>query len=160
MLTKGVTAYKRQLESNPMRTKMLTSATLFSLGDIICQKTEQALKGCKAKKQLKPSAPASEITQKPSSLLSQPSQHHWDKSRTLRQGTIAFFLLSPGLHLFLTKVMTKVTLKGYSRAASIGIRVGVHQACMMPFIQFTLLFASGMLMPANSMKQRVDTGKT
>ena len=130
MLAKGVTAYKRQLESNPMRTKMITSATLFSIGDVITQKTEQLLKDCKAKKQLpapKPTASMSVPT------LSQPT-FEWDKSRTIRQGTIAFLLLSPGLHLFLTRVMTKVVLPGCSKAANIGLRVSVHQACMMPFI--------------------------
>ena len=31
---------------------------------------------------------------------------------------------------------------------------------MMPFIQFTLLFASAMLQPADSFQQRLEAGKT
>ena len=69
-------------------------------------------------------------------------------------------MLSPGLHFFLTRVMTQCVLPGRSRAANIALRVGVHQACMMPFIQFTLLFTSGMLQPANSMRERYECGKT
>jgi hypothetical protein len=71
---------------------------------------------------------------------------------------IGGLLLSPGLHFFLTKVMTKVNFASLSRAANIGVRVSVHQACMMPFIQFTLLFASGAMQPADSMKARLDAG--
>jgi len=55
--------------------------------------------------------------------------------------------------------MTKVNFASLSRAANIGVRVSVHQACMMPFIQFTLLFASGAMQPADSMKARLDAGR-
>ena len=58
----------------------------------------------------------------------------WNKQRTLRQATIAGFLLSPGLHLFLTRVMVNVALPGYSQTANIVFRVAVHQACMMPYM--------------------------
>jgi len=44
MLRQGIDAYKRLLVSNPLVTKMTTSATLFALGDFICQKTEFSLK--------------------------------------------------------------------------------------------------------------------
>ena len=80
----------------------------------------------------------------------------WDIQRTIRQGTIGGLMLSPGLHLFLTRVMSRCVLTGYARATGIGLRVAIHQACMMPFIQFTLLFASGMMSPgAKGFKERV-----
>ena len=43
-LTKLSCAYKQQLEAHPLRTKMATSACLFSFGDFICQKSEAAYK--------------------------------------------------------------------------------------------------------------------
>jgi len=72
---------------------------------------------------------------------------------------IGGILLSPGLHLFLTGVMSKVTFPTLSRASNIAIRVGVHQACMMPFIQFTLLFVSAATQPAPTLSDRIEAGK-
>ena len=70
-------------------------------------------------------------------------------------------MLSPGLHFFLTRVMTRMVFPNFSRMAAIGMRVAIHQACMMPFIQFTLLFASGMMKPgAKNLQERFDAGKT
>ena len=69
-------------------------------------------------------------------------------------------MLSPGLHFFLTRVMSRVNFTSLSRFGNIGMRVAVHQACMMPFIQFTLLFASGVLEPAQSLRERIEAGQT
>ena len=43
-LSVPITAYKHQLEVHPLRTKMATSACLFSLADFICQKSEATMK--------------------------------------------------------------------------------------------------------------------
>ena len=51
--TKLSHAYKQQLTANPLRTKMATSACLFSFGDFICQKTESSYKKkCEQKREL------------------------------------------------------------------------------------------------------------
>ena len=146
MLTQGITkvgnAYSTSLKTNPLRTKMLTSACLFSMGDYLCQKAEQKCKPA-------PTLSTTTTTMAP----------EWDSGRTARQGLIGSVMLSPGLHFFLTRVMTKCVLPGRSQAANIALRVGVHQACMMPFIQFTLLFTSGMLQPANTLSERYECGK-
>ena len=148
MLKHGLTtfgcAYKQQLEAHPLRTKMATSACLFSFGDFICQKTEAAYK-CRCSTEKTKSDDF--ITTKKNlpfslSMLTQ----DWDMQRTMRQGVIGGLMLSPGLHFFLTRVSAKCVFPSLSRATGIGLRVAVHQACMMPFIQFTLLFASGMMM--------------
>ena len=60
------------------------------------------------------------------------------------------------------------TYPSFSRGVSgIGLRVALHQACMMPYIQFSLLFVSGMLMPGCpgqntnlNLRERVEAGKT
>ena len=70
-------------------------------------------------------------------------------------------MLSPGLHFFLTRVMSKCVFPTLSHATGIGLRVAVHQACMMPFFQFTLLFVSGMMQSGNrTFRERVDAGHT
>ena len=77
----------------------------------------------------------------------------------MRQGLIGGLLLSPGLHFFLTRVMAKLAFPAsFSNFSRIGMRVAVHQACMMPFIQFSLLFVSGMLQPAKNWEARIETG--
>ena len=43
MLRQGLAMYKAQLDANPLRTKMLTSAFLFSFGDFLCQQAEVKL---------------------------------------------------------------------------------------------------------------------
>ena len=43
-LSAFTTSYKRQLETHPLRTKMATSAFLFSLGDYLCQQSENFFK--------------------------------------------------------------------------------------------------------------------
>lgn len=181
-LTLMTSAYKHQLKTQPLRTKMLTSAAVFSLGDYCCQQVESKIKSRQQKKSaiLRDDSSSTEFSKKASrdqktsitSLLTNETsrsattaptttqdKHDWDQSRTVRQGIIGGLLLSPGLHFFLTRVMTKVNFAQLSRPANIGIRVSVHQACMMPFIQFTLLFASGMLQPANSIEERIAAGK-
>ena len=46
-------------------------------------------------------------------------------------------------------------------ATGIGFRVAIHQACMMPYIQFTLLFVSGMMQSgASTFKERLEAGQT
>ena len=122
--------YKRQLETHPLRTKMATSAFLFSLGDFLCQKTEAAYK-CRCQQLKKTSSNESE---KMNGSIFSMLTRDWDKSRTMRQGMIGGLMLSPGLHFFLTRVMTRCVLPSYSKIANIGLRVAVHQACMMPFI--------------------------
>ena len=153
MFRRGVntvcSAYQRRLEQRPLQTKMLTSAALFSLGDFICQKSEAAICSDREKKDNLNDSPYQN-----GSLTS-----NWDSSRTLRQGMIGGFLLSPGLHLFLTRVMSRVNFPSLSRTSNIGIRVGVHQACMMPFIQFTLLFVSAAMQPAPTANDRIAAGK-
>jgi len=72
---------------------------------------------------------------------------------------IGGLLLSPGLHVFLTRVMSHANFPSFSRASNIGLRVGIHQACMMPFIQFSLLFVSAALQPAPSAEARLEAGK-
>lgn len=68
-------------------------------------------------------------------------------------------MISPGIHFFLSRVMSRVQFPSLSRTWNIGLRVGVHQACMMPFIQFALLFASAALQPAPTVQARVAAGK-
>jgi len=36
--------YRNALDTNPLRTKMITSFTLFSLGDFLCQGLERKLR--------------------------------------------------------------------------------------------------------------------
>ncbi len=180
-LTLMTSAYKNQLKTQPLRTKMLTSAALFSVGDYCCQQVESKIKSRQQKKQsailrdtgtefsgkvskdqkksINTLLTNDEISRSSTPTTSTHKKHDWDQSRTVRQGIIGGLLLSPGLHFFLTRVMTKVNFAQLSRPANIGIRVSVHQACMMPFIQFTLLFASGMLQPANSLEERIAAGK-
>ena len=123
-LTLATNAYKTRLEQNPLRTKMITSACLFSLGDFLCQKTE----GCiKRKKQVLSSESSNIINyENTDATLSLLTQGEWDKSRTLRQGMIGGLMLSPGLHFFLTRVMTRAHFPSLSRAANIGARVAIH----------------------------------
>merc|ERR1711971_1127269 len=51
MFRRGVnyacSAYRQRLEQKPLQTKMLTSATLFSLGDFFCQRAEAAFGGAR-----------------------------------------------------------------------------------------------------------------
>mmetsp|Transcript_29495 Transcript_29495/g.36587 ORF Transcript_29495/g.36587 Transcript_29495/m.36587 type:complete len:178 (+) Transcript_29495:380-913(+) len=77
----------------------------------------------------------------------------------MRQGMIGGLLLSPGLHFFLTRVMPRAVFPSLSARANIGLRVAIHQACMMPLIQFTLLFVSAAMQPAGSIEDRVAAGK-
>mmetsp|Transcript_9144 Transcript_9144/g.12447 ORF Transcript_9144/g.12447 Transcript_9144/m.12447 type:complete len:209 (-) Transcript_9144:352-978(-) len=77
----------------------------------------------------------------------------------MRQGMIGGLLLSPGLHFFLTRVMSRAVFPSLSARANIGLRVAIHQACMMPLIQFTLLFLSAAMQPAGSIEDRVAAGK-
>ena len=84
---------------------------------------------------------------------------NWDVSRSLRQGAIGGLMLSPGLHFFLTRVMSRLTFPGYSNAMRIGLRVAIHQACMMPWIQFCLLFTSAVLEPNRNFRERLHAGK-
>jgi len=142
-------AYKQRLEQRPLQTKMMTSAALFSFGDFVCQKTEATL--CRRetpdKQQNFQSGANSSLTQQ------------WDASRTLRQGMIGGLLLSPVLHVFLTRVISRATFPSLSRATNIGLRVGIHQACMMPVIQFTLLFVSAAMQSAPTVEARLEAGK-
>lgn len=80
MISRGITAYKRQLESNPLRTKMMTSAALFSLGDTITQRVEHQMKKCKTK------TIVDAAEDKPAARNNSLSQHRfqWDKDRTMR----------------------------------------------------------------------------
>ena len=153
MLKQGIEIYKRSLVSNPLATKMTTSATLFALGDFICQKTEFSLKKPKKSEQT-----IAVNTIRKENTNAQRHTFSWDKHRTLVQAALAGFFLSPGLHFFLTRVMVKVALPGYSNATNIALRVFVHQACMMPYIQFTLLFGSGALEPANTLCDHFKAG--
>jgi hypothetical protein len=83
----------------------------------------------------------------------------WDKMRTLRQGLIGGLVLSPGIHLFHTRFMSKLTFSRMSFMGGILARVGITQAFMMPLIQFSMLFLSAALQPADSVEQRVQNGK-
>lgn len=57
--------------------------------------------------------------------------------------------------------MSKCAFPSFSKATGIGFRVAIHQACMMPYIQFTLLFVSGMMQSgAGTFKERLDAGQT
>jgi len=138
-LNRVYNAYTVRLETNPLRTKMLTSAFLFSVGDFLCQRAEASCKKC----------PTQVVEEKTTVALKNNSadfKFSWDKHRTMRQGLIGGMMLSPGLHFFLTRVMARLAFPAsYSNFSKIGMRVAVHQACMMPFIQFSLLFVSGML---------------
>ena len=102
-------AYNHSLGRHPLMTKMMTSAVLFSLGDWLCQRTEAAFCG---------STPAKHTEGE--------TRSNWDMNRTLRQGLIGGLFLSPGLHYFLTRVMTCATFPSLSRATNIGLRVGLH----------------------------------
>ena len=56
--------------------------------------------------------------------------------------------------------MSKCAFPSFSKASGIGFRVAIHQACMMPYIQFTLLFVSGMMQSgAGTFKERIDAGQ-
>lgn len=56
--------------------------------------------------------------------------------------------------------MSKCAFPSFSKATGIGFRVAIHQACMMPYIQFTLLFVSGMMQSgAGTFKERIDAGQ-
>ena len=96
---------------------MLTSAALFSLGDFICQKTEIALS---------PRRQTPDTHQNNSSGANSSLTKSWDAGRTFRQGMIGGLLLSPGLHVFLTRVMSRVAFPTLSYASNIGLRVGIH----------------------------------
>ena len=151
-------AYKHRLEARPLQTKMLTSAALFSFGDYICQRAEASLcRPCESKA-LSSQDEAAGATRNDGSLTNEKA-NWWDTSRTIRQGMIGGLLLSPGLHFFLTRIMSRANFPSLSYRANIGMRVGIHQACMMPFIQFTLLFVSAAMQPANSLEDRIAAGK-
>lgn len=75
--------------------------------------------------------------------MSKTSKFEWNKERTLCQGLIGGAILSPGIHLFVTRVMQRLNFSGWNYLAGIAARVSIHQVCTMPFIQFTLLFGSG-----------------
>ena len=77
----------------------------------------------------------------------------------MRQGVIGGLMISPGLHLFLTRVMPHVVFPNLSKLTNIGLRVAFHQACMMPYIQGTLLFVSAAMQPASSVQERIEAGK-
>ena len=77
ILQKLANGYKKQLEQHPLRTKMATSAFLFSFGDFLCQKTEAAYK-CRCKTQSEKSE--SSKIRNVSSMLTQ----DWDVRRTMR----------------------------------------------------------------------------
>ena len=151
-------AYKHRLEARPLQTKMLTSAALFSFGDYICQRAEATLcPPCKSKA-LSSQDEVGGATRNEGSLTDEKNDW-WDSSRTIRQGMIGGMLLSPGLHFFLTRIMSRAVFPSLSYRANIGMRVAIHQACMMPFIQFTLLFLSAAMQPANSLQDRIAAGK-
>jgi len=70
--------YKRELEAHPLRTKMATSALLFSFGDYFCQKSEAAYKSrCQPKDSIK----SEELNR--TSLFNMLTQD-WDMKRTIR----------------------------------------------------------------------------
>ena len=79
----------------------------------------------------------------------------WDQKRTLRFSMMGGLILCPGIHFFLTRFMSKMVFPSYSNASNILFRVCIHQAFMMPFVQFTLLFASAAFESAGSLKDRV-----
>jgi len=67
-------------------------------------------------------------------------------------------MISPGVHYFVTKVVPKLVVPRWSSLRNVLLRVGVHQACMMPLIQFTFLYMSAFLEPAESLQSRIDKG--
>lgn len=77
--------YKNQLTTNPLRTKMITSFSLFTMGDALCQRFERG---------------------RCSTLKSVEDGFKWDMGRSLRQGVIGGLFLSPYLHAFFTRVVS------------------------------------------------------
>ena len=69
-------------------------------------------------------------------------------------------ILCPGIHFFLTRFMSKMVFPSYSNASNIFFRVCIHQAFMMPFVQFTLLFASAAFESTGSFKEKIKAGQT
>ena len=56
--------------------------------------------------------------------------------------------------------MSKMVFPSYSNASNILFRVCIHQAFMMPFVQFTLLFASAAFESTGSLKDKIEAGYT
>lgn len=102
-LNRAYNAYTVRLERNPLRTKMLTSAFLFSVGDFLCQKAETSFRKCPDQTHTS----FDQNSDKKDRL--DDLKFCWDKHRTMRQGLIGGLLLSPGLHFFLTRVMARLT---------------------------------------------------
>jgi hypothetical protein len=85
-------------------------------------------------------------------------QSNFDYQRSVRQGILGGAMISPGVHFFVTRIVPKLTVPHWSTLQNVLLRVGVHQACMMPLIQFTFLYMSAFLEPAGSLQARMDKG--